>query len=153
MIGAMHVRDLSPEARAAVAEWLRGLAATYDEEAEEELDSDDADCEAADVLYAQSLALESAADKLAGIGSAPLPWSAEVRTETREALPGALRAVAEGLEVAGQHGATVTFLPGYAASVTLSSPAARPASACVACGGPVSVNNGCPCRAAEKDLT
>lgn len=63
----MHVRDLSPEARAAVAEWLRGLAATYDEEAEEELDTDDPDCEAADILQAQSLALETAADQIAGL--------------------------------------------------------------------------------------
>ena len=119
----MHVRDLSPEARAAVAEWLRGLAATYDEEAEEELDTDDPDCEAADILQAQSLALETAADKIGGLEPAPLPWGAEVRADERAHLPAALRAVADALETAQRTGCgAVTFEAGSPASVTLFAP-------------------------------
>lgn len=117
----MNIRVLSPEARAAVAEWLRERAAQQSPSAA-------LDHEAACDLESRAEALKEAASELERLGPDALPHGIELRSSRLEALPQILRAAADALQAATSDPyrrgeATIALPTGVASSVTLSSPA------------------------------
>lgn len=115
----MSIHDLSPEARAAVAEWLRGLAAAHSDDPAARTDRE-LDCAAA-----RAEALTEAAAELEGLGPAPLPFAAEVRTERLEDLPAALHVLARRWYMASPGQRIMIALAGGGSAVAQVLPGAR----------------------------
>lgn len=115
----MTIHDLTPEARAAVAEWLRLRAVDLKTEAH------DFDPHDAREHLAQAEALEEAASDLTRLDPPALPHGIELRSSRLEALPQILRAAADALETAAHRrdSATIVLPADAAASVVLCSPA------------------------------
>jgi len=125
----VRVEDLTPEAREAVAAWLRQRADSHDARASAAAGEEGLEL-VADFDRARGATLRDAAADLLALGPDSLPFGVELRASAREALPSALRGVARALELSACTGGAVSvaFDPDAAVSVTFSSPLAEVAS-------------------------